>query len=101
MKGLSMLAQSLIQPPHRAGVHVNQTRRTFQGTAFGQKCPDGDGFGFTNLGVPQGGLLALTELTAADATAQVSNPISTVTLWDRQVMLTGLPLQFTAFVDAR
>jgi hypothetical protein len=35
VKGFTMLAQSLVQPPHRARVHLHQPGRAFQGAAFG------------------------------------------------------------------
>jgi hypothetical protein len=61
---------------------------------------DGHGFGLTHLRVPQRRLLALTELMAANTTAQIADLVSTVGLSDRQVLLTGLPVQCAARVDA-
>ena len=56
-------------------------------------------FGFAHLGIPQRRLLALTELAATSAAAQVANPVLSVHLAHSQVLLTGLPVQFATHID--
>ncbi|RIK30823.1 MAG: hypothetical protein DCC55_37300 [Chloroflexi bacterium] len=60
---------------------------------------DGYRFGFAHFRVPQRRLLALTELAATGAAAQVANSLLAVHLAHSQIVLTGLPVQFATHVD--
>ena len=94
-----MSAHFAIQAAHCTRIHLEQAGCAFQRAAFGQMFANRHGFGFSHFRVPQGGLLAFTELAAADATTLVANLVGTVVLSHRQIVLTGLPVQFAAPVD--
>jgi hypothetical protein len=54
---------------------------------------------FTHLRVPQGNLLAFTELGLANPTTQMPNLARTLYFAHGQIALTCLPVQFASLVD--